>query len=945
MNRMDSHGLGQRTRLLHARFDAQASATPDREALYEGERSITFSALKSRSQAVSALLRSESIRAGDLVGLHLSRSSDWVAAALGILRLGAAVLPLPPDYPEARLSKIAQAAGLGLVLGTPEVPAWVHGSARYLGLPDESARSTLPGPSAPTEPMDPASLAFVLCSSGSTGVPKLIARSHRSFFHRLEWTWARHPFTSADLGCQKSHMTTTHMVYELFEPLLCGAPAVLIPDLEVRQLERFWDVVRHRGVTRLLVVPSMLQAAFARRDFRVPDVDVLVLMGEYVPPALARELLTRISATTSVYSIYGSTEASSTMICDLRVSSREGGELPLGRPISDEIWTLVLDGDGPAEPGAIGRLLIAGPALFDGYLGDRGRTEAAFREISGIRYYDTRDDVRLDEEGQLFFVGRTDQTVKIRGYRIDLPEVEAAMLDHPLVREAAVVPHRTNHGSAGLIGFYSPDTIEPRGIHETMRSMLPEHMIPGVLVGRRDLPRTPSGKVDRRALLEGLRDDAGPDQPRGRWKTDSEADVADAFAVTLGHRRFRRGTSFFEAGGSSLAVFGLAAELRDRFELSKNGFTEEWIYSTPTVEGLAGRIDDLREGASTRREASTSPTRITVLRDGPPGREPIFCIASAGGTLGAYERFARVLEVERAVVGVGDPLIWGRRDPLESFDAWVGRYLRVIVEHQPRGPYYLCAYSSAGAFGLEIAQRLRGRGEEVATVVLIDPLAISFGLRPGFGYWALRASWMSRPARTLVRLAGWARLPLARAVARRRGAGGSDLAEPPGGLENVSDIVRDRAHLMRVAAVMELNSGLPFLLSDADFEGVAPERRLAVLQARVDEVMPQIDADMLERIVIQYEMQVRAQHRYRIRPYPGRALVVEPSTPHAGLVSLLLRPYLPDLVSRVLPLGPSVGVRSEVAGHFGTLDGHYRSMRDDQFVRGLAEEVRNHLTV
>lgn len=943
---------GRRSRVLHERFESQARETPDRVALEEGGRSITYGELARSAMDIAETLRREGVEAGALVGLHVDRSIEWVASVLGILRTGAAALPLPPSYPSERLRDIVGRACPELVVDHPRTPLVDVPSVTTVSL-DGIARGS--GDTTLALGVEPGHRAFVLSSSGSTGRPKMIVRSHGSFFHRLEWTWSRHPFEDGDVGCAKAHEATTHLIYEVFEPMLAGARTVILPDGDVRNLERFWSEVRERCVTRLLVVPSMLQASLAVPDFRAPRLRTLVLMGEYVSPELGRDTVRAFPEETSVYSIYGSTEASSTILCDVRQLAREGEDLPLGTPISRDVRTFVLNEElDPVADGATGRLYVAGSPLFDEYLGEPDLTASVLAQREGEILYDTRDDVRRSADGELFFVGRTDETVKIRGFRVDLPEVERAMLLDAEVDQAAVVLRNPGSERAVLIGFYVPAAVDRDQVYATMRRRLPDYMLPSALVGLDELPRTHSDKIDRLRLLEEY-GAAATEPGEAVGGSGTEVTVARLWEQELGHRSFRLDSSFFEVGGSSLTVFSLAHRLRQAFGLSREELGEDSIYRHDTLRGLASHIDRLSagEGVAKKQEVPL----LVSLRAGREGlhagkkslhvggrqkaREPLFLIASAGGTLTSYDRLVAKLETDRPVVGVRDPMLSGQRDPFAPFDDWVGMYHRAIVERQPDGPYHICAYSSAGAFGYELASRLEAEGREVRILALVDPLGIGFGHARSFGYWALRATWSGPLARAAIRLAGVLRRPLVRLGLPASARKSESVSPVPAGEsgEIASGILQNRGHLLNVSALFELNTGLPLALSPTDFDGVDAADRLEVLVSRTRSVTPEVDPEMIERTVLQYELQVRAQHAYRLRPYPGRVLLVEPATPYAGFLAQLIRPYVKRLEHRILSLGEPDERTRTLTGRFGSLAGHYRSMRDEEFVAGLSDEL------
>ncbi|HEX9055720.1 MAG TPA: non-ribosomal peptide synthetase, partial [Gemmatimonadales bacterium] len=577
--------------LLHECFARQAGRTPGRVALYYKDRSITFAELAAAVHRVAEALRSQGTGAGRYVGLHMERSIDYVIALLGILEANGAAVPLPPSYPEGRLREILSFAEIDAIVDDAETPLDPALSDRVVhfgdlaGAPGGTAAGlAATDAAAPGRADQPA---FVLCSSGSTGKPKMIVRSHRSFFHRLQWTWDHHPYAPGEVCCQKSFMTTTHAIYELFEPLLAGTPVVIIPDQEVRDLERFWETIRTRGISRLLIVPSLLQASLDMPGFAAPPVRVLVLMGEYVHPRLAGRALESFPEPARVFSIYGSTEASSTLVCDLRESYRAGEELPLGRPISPDVRASVLGaGLEPVGPGEAGMLHIAGPALFKEYFKDPALTASVLVEPPDDTgpLYDTRDQVRRMPDGSLLFMGRVDHTVKIRGFRVDLEEVERALLLHPDVSQGAVLAGAGDSGSALLLAFVTPATVDQAGVYRVLRDQLPGYMVPSVVVGLPAFPLTASGKVDRRKLLEQYAARAATAAAPDRGLSETGRRVSEVWQGVLKHGDIRPDSSFFEVGGTSLTVFAAVHRLREAFGLDRSRLSDQAIYQFPTVE-------------------------------------------------------------------------------------------------------------------------------------------------------------------------------------------------------------------------------------------------------------------------------------------------------------------------------------------------------------------------
>ncbi len=497
--------MNRNARSLHQLFSRQAGETPKSTALiFQGE-SITYEELDNRSDAVARHLASEGL-IGRPVGLFLNRGIDYVVAMLGVLKSGGACVPLPPTYPAARLQNVADLANLECVLADTTTAATSPFRDARLVLVEDALNDDAAPPSQllSSLPAAESAVAFVLASSGSTGKPKLIARSHDSFMHRLSWTWTQHPFVEGERCCQKSHMTTTHSVYELFEPLLKGVPVVIYSDNDTRNIAGLSASWRADGITRLLLVPSLLNALVDvdRQGLKASPVRVVVLMGEAVDRAVAKLAVENLPEAACVYSVYGTSEASSSLVCDLREALSRGGDIPLGKPITQDVHAYVLDANGQeVEPGAEGTLHIAGTCLFSGYLGATPESSPghARNPFGTGPLYDTRDRVKVLADGSVLYLGRTDNTVKVRGFRVDLGDVEQAIASHWGVREVVVVV-RDGEGGASLSAFTTPPGVGAAVLREHARAVLPDYMVPAVFVELDAFPRSPNGKVDRQAL-------------------------------------------------------------------------------------------------------------------------------------------------------------------------------------------------------------------------------------------------------------------------------------------------------------------------------------------------------------------------------------------------------------------------------------------------------------
>jgi hypothetical protein len=353
------------------------------------------------------------------------------------------------------------------------------------------------------------------------------------------------------------------------------------------------------------------------------------------------------------------------------------------------------------------------------------------------------------------------------------------------------------------------------------------------------------------------------------------------------------------------------------------------------VAALAAAID---RGAAEQEENVLVPLR----RGDGSGRPPLFVISSAGGTLGAYDKVVRALQTPRDIVGLRDPFLAGDRDPTEGFQRWARRYTDAVRRRQPRGPYHILAYSSAGAFGYEVAQQLRADGEDVALLALVDPVAMDYLNPRRFGHWAFSARFMSDPARRLVRYGGVLRAVVPRALrAKRTAANANDWTLSALEFEaHASWATSDRDNILRFAALLELNTGRPFAIQGPELDAVTPSSYLDVLLARVARVDASIDPEMIRRAVIQYELQVKSQHRYRPQRYDGTVYMFDAAGPFSGLGAVHVRPFVRKLYARSLPFhGLSDRVSDLLAPFPEGLRAHYGCMRNDTFAQRLAGEL------
>ncbi|WP_437606751.1 amino acid adenylation domain-containing protein [Sorangium sp. So ce834] len=500
-------------RLLHDAFSRSAAARPEAPAVVEPGAIVTYGELDRRSNALGRALRERGARPGALVALLAEKGWEQALGALGILKSGAAYLPLDPAWPEARIRGILEQAAVPLALAQ----ARLAGAIRWPEGVDVVALDATSASSRDDAPLDaaqaPHDLAYVIFTSGSTGKPKGVAIDHRGAVNTLDDVNERLGVGASDRVLSLSSLSFDLSVYDLFGLWAAGG-AVVLPDPALARDPAHWDemMARHR-VTLWNTVPALMQMLVAHRARRVtprPPLRAALLSGDWIPVGLPDQIREAFPGA-AVLSLGGATEASIWSIAYPigRVDPR-WKSIPYGKPLANQRFHVLDERLDPCPDWVPGRLHIGGVGLARGYFRDEARTAERFltHPETGERLYWTGDLGRFLPDGNIEFLGREDLQVKVQGYRIELEEVESVLLQHPEVTSAAVAVGSTASGGKRLLGYVVPAAgraIDAAALRAFVASKLPDYMVPSALLQLTCLPLTSNGKVDRGALADPAR--------------------------------------------------------------------------------------------------------------------------------------------------------------------------------------------------------------------------------------------------------------------------------------------------------------------------------------------------------------------------------------------------------------------------------------------------------
>jgi amino acid adenylation domain-containing protein len=724
--RFQLEGLAGRRRELpdrraHELFEQRVKVRPDAVAAVCGDRYWTYAELNARANRLARALLARGLRREGVVAVVTERTLDWVAAVLATFKAGGVYLPIEPHFPADRIGAMLSRAGCELVLTEPGSTATLD---QALG--SRPGVQVLPTGMAYEEShadgdlgivVAPDQLAYIYFTSGSTGEPKGAMCEHAGLLNHLYAKIDDLEIGEGQVVAQTAPQCFDISLWQLMSALLAGGQVLLVEQEAILDVRRFLDTITRGRVAVLQLVPSYLEVVLTwleQRPWELPDLRYVSVTGE----ALKKELVQRwftAKPGIKLVNAYGLTETSDDTNHEVMDRTPEGERVPLGRPVSNARVYVVDEHLSPVPLGAPGVIAFAGVCVGRGYINDPERTRLAYLadpHREGQRLYLGGDYGRWLPDGKLEFLGRRDNQVKISGFRIEIGEIENALLKVPGVRDGAVVVAGRPGPGQRLVAFYSgPRPLEADALRDRLASSLPGYMIPSAFRWRERLPLTANSKIDVKTLtaLAAESDAAGPDYRAPATPTELRLTAAWAKVLGIPPAQIGRHDNFFELGGTSLSAVKLAISL-DRAVSLKD------LTRHPVLADLAGLVDGRSERRSGLLQSLVEP-------DG--GQDAaLVCFPYAGGNAVNFQSMARALRGSGlAVYAVELPGhdLAAQAEPFAPLAQVVEQACAEITQ-LPVPRVLLWGHSSGAAFAVATARKLDERGVDVHRVFIAAQL-------------------------------------------------------------------------------------------------------------------------------------------------------------------------------------------------------------------------------
>lgn len=720
---------------LHQLVEAQAAKTPEANALIDGSKRLSYRALDERATQVAHYLQSVGAVRGDFIGICMDRTFDMYASMLGVMKLGAAYVPLSPSYPQETLTHIVKDSGARVVIADDRsITQAGLLDASLINLDDAKVNTALADfgslslDAQTAKAAQPDDLAYVIYTSGTTGQPKGVMIEHRNIVNHALCMVEHFALKPSDNVLQFASMNFDSFLEEVFPALCCGASVSLIGDRERLDIDVLRAHVAECGVT-VLKFPTAFWHRIANVSFQDLSVRLVGIGGEEADIGKFRQWV-ETNPAIPVINTYGPTETAVTAtVALLNAEHAQRARLPIGKPLRNTQAHVLDDQLMPVSIGTIGNLYLSGVGVGRGYLNLAETTSAAFLKpahMTGVQtLYKTGDQVRWTPEGELEFFGRADNQVKVRGYRIELSAIQSTISEHPDVAGVAVGVEKHADDKRIVAYVQAAGTLSPEGVKTYIRQRLPAFMTPDVVVMVDQIPMSPNGKVDMRALAELAVTSSARSDAFAAPETALQKQLAELWSNFLGVQNIGIDDDFLNAGGHSLLAISMLQRL---YQLSGVKVSIDDFYQFPTIRELAEHISS----SSGKPAVGTGIVEFHgPSREAEPDEDGkrLFLIHGVGGNLATFYQLASAIHATAAEAGHERVRLYGLHTTsadspvMASMESMVERYVTEITTVQPNGPYLIGGWSFGVSVATMVADALAKRGKQIAGFVAIDAQA------------------------------------------------------------------------------------------------------------------------------------------------------------------------------------------------------------------------------
>jgi amino acid adenylation domain-containing protein len=730
----DNNILYQERVPVHQMFEKQAAENPDKPAITWGEITLDYQELNRRANLLACELIAHGVVPDEPVAICMSRSIEMPVAVLGVLKAGGAYVPLDPNYPAERLEYMLVNSGARVVLtntGVPNIPDYMGAE---LELDKIDWQNTEIETANPGVDVSADNLVYMIYTSGSTGKPKGVEMRHGALENLIRWQLQQDRFSGPMKCLQFTSLSFDVSFQELFSTWASGGCLIMVSEETRRDPRALVSFIAENKVERLylpfIALQGLAEVSIDRADLKFSLKDVVTAGEQLIVTDALRAFFSRLESG-KLHNQYGPSETHVVTALTLSGTPQDWPKLPaIGRPITNCSIFLLDSNLNPVPTGVAGELYIGGDCLARGYHNQPELTEERFiwnpfaEKIGGKRLYRSGDLARYHPGNNIEFLGRADDQVKIRGFRVELGEIEAVLERHVAIGKCAVIMREDQPGNKRLVAYIVPPERENEiageregafsvgEVRDSLRSQLPEYMVPAAFVVLDSLPLTPSGKLNRRALPEPRHTQINTQGSIVKPRDSTEEQLVQIWESVLGVSPIGITQNFFDLGGHSLLAVQLMVRIEEVFETSLD-LNTLWFEAT-TIETLAPLV----RGEDIEKKYSY------LVRIKPEGsRTPLFVVHTiGGGNLFHYNAIIQWIHPEQPVYGLQASGIGDGLSAHTKVEEMAAHCIKVMREVKPEGPFLICGYSSGGVVAYEMALQLRESGYDNLMLFMIDAI-------------------------------------------------------------------------------------------------------------------------------------------------------------------------------------------------------------------------------